>query len=48
MTVEEGTFSGTLPPPQSLSHYEAVLLGSSERVLAVAEREPAHRIRWEV
>lgn len=37
------SFSGPLPPPQILSEYEAVFPGCAERIVAMAERQSAHR-----
>lgn len=36
-------FSGPLPPPALLEHYEQVLPGSAERIVAMAEGESTHR-----
>lgn len=36
-------FSGPLPPPEALEHYERVLPGGAERIIAMAEREQKHR-----
>jgi uncharacterized membrane protein len=37
------SFSGPLPPPHILSEYEAVFPGCAERIVAMAERQSAHR-----
>lgn len=37
------TYRGPLPTPESFEHYEAVLPGSAERILAMAEKEQNHR-----
>ena len=39
----EARFAGPLPPPSVLEGYEAVVEGSAERILALAEGEAAHR-----
>ncbi len=36
-------FSGPLPPPAWLERYEAILPGAAERLLALWERQSAHR-----
>lgn len=36
------SLSGPLPPPQILQGYEEVLLGSADRILAMAEQSQAH------
>ncbi len=36
-------FSGPIPPPQILSGYDQVQAGFAERVVAMAEKEQAHR-----
>lgn len=40
-------FSGILPPPQLLEHYERILPGLAERIVSLAERQSAHRISIE-
>ncbi len=40
-------FSGILPPPQLLEHYEQILPGLAERIVSLAERQSAHRISME-
>lgn len=37
------TFSGPLPPPEILQGYDDVLPGAAERIIAMAERQAAHR-----
>ncbi|MEO7142948.1 MAG: DUF2335 domain-containing protein [Bryobacteraceae bacterium] len=37
------SFAGPLPPPSILASYDAVCPGSAERILAMAERQSAHR-----
>lgn len=36
-------FSGPLPPATEFERYDAVLPGSAERILAMAEKEATHR-----
>ena len=45
--VEAASSSGPLPPPAMYSEYERALPGSAERILAMAEKEQDHRIKWE-
>ncbi|WP_372000981.1 DUF2335 domain-containing protein [Tistrella mobilis] len=45
--VSQTMFSGPLPPPALFAHYEDVLPGAAERILALTEREQAHRHRFE-
>lgn len=37
------SFSGPLPPPETLEGYNSVLPGAAERILVMAERQSAHR-----
>lgn len=41
--VEEAHYSGPLPRPEDLAKYDQVVPGSAERIIAMAEREMAHR-----
>src|SRR5216683_4738129 len=44
LTVKETfEFSGPLPPPQLLKGYEEAFAGCAERVVAMAEKQSAHR-----
>ena len=45
--VEAASFSVPLPPPSMYGEYNRVLPGSAERILAMAEREQAHRVSME-
>lgn len=36
-------YSGPIPPPKFLSQFEEIVPGSAERILAMAERQSAHR-----
>lgn len=40
-------YQGPLPPPAMLRGYEEVVPGSGERIIAMAERQAAHRQRIE-
>lgn len=44
--VHAEAFSGPLPPPELFAHYDEVLPGSAERILAMTESEQAHRQQW--
>ena len=41
--AEFHSFSGPLPPPEALARYNEVIPGGAERILAMAERQSAHR-----
>lgn len=43
LSVSQQSFSGPIPPPALLEGYESILPGAAERILALAEREAAHR-----
>ena len=50
-TIEVGrAWRGPLPPPEVLARYQDVLPDAPERILAMAERQSAHRQRceWQV
>lgn len=36
-------FSGPLPDPETLSQYEQIQIGATDRIFGLAEREAAHR-----
>jgi len=36
-------FSGPIPPPEYLEHYNRIVPNAAERILAMAEREQTHR-----
>lgn len=40
---EHALFRGPLPPPEVLAEYETTLPGAADRILAMAERQAAHR-----
>jgi uncharacterized membrane protein len=39
---------GPLPPPDQFKDYEAILPGSADRILKMAEKEQDHRHAWEL
>jgi uncharacterized membrane protein len=41
------SFQGPLPPPSILRGYDDIIPGAAERIIAMAEREQAHRHSWE-
>ena len=43
----EEHYSGPLPHPRHLEHFERTLPGSAERILTMAEKEQRHRHGWE-
>lgn len=43
LTVMERSFSGPLPPPETLSKYNEILPGAAERIVAMAEKQQMHR-----
>ncbi len=45
--VEAASFSGPLPPPSMYGEYDRVLPGTADRILAMAEKEQAHRVSLE-
>lgn len=40
---QTASYSGPLPLPQHLEHYDKVLPGAADRIVSMAEREMAHR-----
>jgi uncharacterized membrane protein len=40
---QQQQFAGPIPPPDILQGYENVLQGAAERIVAMAERQAAHR-----
>lgn len=44
---QEARYSGPIPLPAMLADYEAILPGSADRILAMAENQSAHRIEIE-
>lgn len=43
MVAETQHFSGPLPPPDALKHYEDVCQGAANRIISMAENEQQHR-----
>ncbi len=43
LTHQSVTFSGPLPPPALLAKYNEVVTNGAERIMAMAERQSAHR-----
>ena len=43
LTVQTFEFSGPLPPPQILQGYNQAFAGCAERIVAMTERQSAHR-----
>lgn len=41
------SFHGPIPPPALLEHYDKIIPGAAERILAMAESETAHRHQQE-
>ena len=41
--VTASTYSGPLPPAEAFEKYEAVCPGAADRIIAMAERQAAHR-----
>jgi len=41
------SFSGPIPPPNLLAQYNEIIPNGAERILAMAERQSAHRERME-
>lgn len=47
MIIRSETFSGPIPPPESLDRYEQIQAGSADRILKMAEKQMEHRIAIE-
>jgi len=45
--VKQESFSGPLPHPRHLQAYNEILPGAADRIIAMAEKEQAHRHSWE-
>ena len=43
----EVSWTGPLPPPAALEHFDRIIQGGASRILEMAEREQSHRIRLE-
>ena len=48
LVAYEETFQGPLPPPETLAQYEAILPGSAERLMVMAENQAEHRQKVEM
>lgn len=46
--VIQSAWSGPLPPPSLLGHYDEIIPGSAERILTMAEKEQSHRHELEM
>ncbi len=47
MIIKEEAFEGPIPPPSLFREYEAILPGSADRILNLAEKQQTHRIEIE-
>lgn len=47
MIIKEEAFEGPIPPPSLFREYEAILPGSADRILKLAEAQQSHRIEIE-
>jgi len=47
LTLQASQYQSPIPPPEIVAGYERVLPGAAERILAMAERQSAHRLRQE-
>ena len=45
--VRSETYSGILPPPAMLEHYDKIVPGSAERLIKMAENQSQHRMKLE-
>ena len=45
--VRDESYSGPLPHPRHFEQFDSVMPGSASRILAMAEKEQAHRHYWE-
>lgn len=45
--VQQQSWSGPLPPPAALEHFNRIIPNGAERILAMVEREQEHRTRYE-
>lgn len=43
----EVSWTGPLPPPAALEHFDRIIPGGASRILEMAEREQSHRIKLE-
>ena len=47
MLIRQEAFFGPIPPPKAMAEYEALLPGSADRILSMAEKQQEHRISLE-
>ncbi len=47
ISVRKASFSGPIPPPEYLIGYNNAIPGGAERILAMAEKQSAHRMQLE-
>ena len=45
--AQQQSFQGPIPPPALLEHYDKIIPGAAERILAMAESETTHRHQQE-
>jgi uncharacterized membrane protein len=45
--VRSSSFSGPLPPPEILEHYNGVVENGAERIMKMAENQASHRMKLE-
>lgn len=45
--IKRSSFSGPLPPPEILEHYNSVVEKGAERIMKMAENQAAHRMSLE-
>jgi len=48
LAIQEHYHEGPLPPPAILKHYDAIVPGAAERIIAMAEGEVTHRRSIEI
>lgn len=41
--IEQSSFSGPLPPPQLLDHYDKIVPGSADKIISLWEEQVRHR-----
>ena len=47
MLIRQEAFFGPIPPPKAMAEYEALLPGSADRILSMAEKQQEHRMALE-
>ena len=43
VVVQQQSFSGPIPPPDALAHYERVVPGAARMIIEMADRQAKHR-----